>query len=378
MKTSVNYNDLIVSRVDKGTIEVAINASGKVIPMSEEIIITPISSRILEVYKNPGDQLKKGDAILKLELSSIETEYRQKLDEKEMRKSKLQQLEINANGRISELRMQLQIKEMQLKQMNTELKNEYYLDSIGASTHDKIRQAELNYEVAKLELEQLKNKIEIERKNSEADLKVQQLDLNIFDKTMAQTQRLLKDARILSPLNATLSFVNNEIGSQVAAGAQIAVISDLTHFKVNAEVADSYGNNIRPGGIAVVKVGEENFRGTILNVIPSSKNGIINFTVMLENADHPKLRSGLKTDVQVMIGILNETLRIRNGSYYSGRDSYRLWVITDDKATLREVQLGESNFDYVEVIRGLEPGEQVVIAGIPSEFNDKKTIKIKK
>ncbi len=378
LKSSVKHKDLIISEIDKGTVEVAINANGKVVPMSEEIIIAPISSRILEVYKNPGDSLQKGDPILKLELSSIETEYQQRLDEQEMKKSKLKQLEVNSQGRISELLMQEQIKEMQLKQMDTELKNEYYLDSIGASTHDKIRQAELNYEVAKLELNQLKNKIVIERKNTEADLKVQQLELSIFDKSLAETRRLLADARIMSPLDATLSFVNTDIGSQVSAGTQIAIISDLSHFKVNAEAADSYGIYIQPGGKAIVKIGDQDLEGTILNVIPSSKNGTINFTVMLKEANFKSLRSGLKADVQVIIGAKDDVLRIKNGSYYSGPNRYSLWVIKGDKAVIREVQLGECNFDYVEVIHGLQEGEQVAIAGIPAEYIDKKEIKLNK
>ena len=377
MKTSVNYDNLVISTIDKGTIEVAINASGKVVPLTEEIITTPISSKILEVYKNPGDKVLKGEAILLLELSSIETEYQQKLDEREMKKSKLMQFGVNSSGKISEMKMQEKIKEMQLKQMHTELQNEKYLDSIGASTSDKIRQAELNYEVSRLELEQLKEKISNESKNVDADLKVLQLEMSIFDKSLAETRRLLKDARILSPLDATLTFVNIEIGSQVATGSQIAIVSDLSHFKINAEIADSYANYIAPGDKAIIKIGKEDIEGTVLNVIPSSKNGIINFSIMLKDADNPRLRSGLKTDVYVMVGIKDDVLRIQNGSYFSGRNGYYLWVINGNKAVLREVILGDSNFDYVEVISGLKEGDQVVISGLEG-FNNIKEIKINK
>ena len=247
LRSSVNYNDLVISTVDKGLIDFSIGASGKVIPLTEEIIVSPISSRILEVYKNPGETVEKGEAILKLELTSIETEYRQKLDEREIKQRKLEQLEVNSNSKISELKMQEKIKNMQLKQILTELKNEQYLDSIGASTSDKIRQAELNYEVTLLELEQLHVKITNESKNLEAELKVQQLDLSIFDKALAENLRLLNDARIHSPLNATLTFVNNQVGAQVGAGTQIAIVSDLSHYKVDAEIADSYAVYIQPG-----------------------------------------------------------------------------------------------------------------------------------
>ena len=376
LRTSANYKDLITSTIDKGAIEFSINASGKVIPLTEEVIVSPINSRILEVYKNPGEKVEKGEPILKLELSSIETEYRQKLDEREIKKSKLAQFEVNSTGRISELKMQEKIKDMQLKRMMTELKNEQFLESIGSSTSDKIRKAELNYEVTQLELEHLKEKIVNENKNFVAELKVQKLDLSIFDKSLAQSQRLLEDARISSPFDATLTFVNNQIGSQVGAGAQIAIVSDLSRYKIDAEIADRYADYIQPGSRAIVSIGSEKLEGTVLNIVPSSKNGIVNFTVSLKDTNHPKLRSGLRTDVYVMIGLKEDVTRIRNGSYYMGKNNYALWVIKGDKAIRREIHLGECNFDYVEVISGLSIGEEVVISGL--EGYNTNEIKIKK
>ncbi len=79
MEGSIPSKNLVIGTVDKGTIEVTVNASGKVIPLTEEIIVSPIASRILEVYKEAGDSVNTGEPILKLELASIETEHKQKL-----------------------------------------------------------------------------------------------------------------------------------------------------------------------------------------------------------------------------------------------------------------------------------------------------------
>ena len=145
----LHENELFIRKVDRGPIEISVSASGKLMPLQEEIIVTPINTRILEVYKNPGDSVDEGDPLLKLELASVETEYRQKLDEREMMKSKLEQARVRLNGTISELEMQRRVKSMQAKQLYTDLQDERYLDSIGAGTPDKIRRAELNYEETK-------------------------------------------------------------------------------------------------------------------------------------------------------------------------------------------------------------------------------------
>ena len=234
----------------------------------------------------------------------------------------------------------------------------------------------MNYEVAKLELQQLKQQIENQKKNASAETKVQELEISIFEKSLAESARLLKDARILSPQKATLTYVNNQIGSQVSAGTQIAIISDLSHFKVEADIADSYAEKLSTGAKAIIKIGQLQLEGTVVNITPSVKNGVIQFIVMLKDARNSRLRSGLKTDVFVSHGIQEDALRIPNASYYIGAGEYELWVVKDGQAEIRKVKLGESSFEYVEVINGLNQGEQVIVSDM-SQYKGKKSIKIK-
>lgn len=374
-RSSIPYNGLATSTVDNGTLEVTISASGRVVPLYEEIIVSPINSRILEVYKNAGDTLIEGDSILKLELASVETDYNQKLDELEIRKSKLAKTKVTVANRISALKTQARIKEMQLKQLYTEFKNEHYVDSIGASTKDKVRQAELNHEVARLELEQLNELIDIERKNGDTDIDVQEIELRIFEKTLNESRRLLNDARILASQSGTLSFINNQIGAQVEAGTQLAILSDLSAFKVEGEIADTYAERMSIGSKAAVKAGGVELEGTVVNITPSVKNGVIKFIVMLKEPGNKSLRSGLKTDVYIMQDIRENTLRVRTSSYYIGPGMYDLWVISGNQAEKRQVELGQSNYQYAEVISGLLQGDEVIISDM-KKHKDKSTIKI--
>ena len=96
MRVKKKKKDLVFSTVDKGVIEVSVSASGKVVPAFEEIINSPINSRILEIYKKGGDSVEIGTPILKLDLQSTETQYQKLLDEEQMRRYKLDQLRVNS------------------------------------------------------------------------------------------------------------------------------------------------------------------------------------------------------------------------------------------------------------------------------------------
>ena len=377
MRSSVNRKDLVFSEVDNGTIEVSVSASGKVVPAFEEIINSPINTRIVEVYRKGGDSVDVGTPILKLDLQSTETEYKKLLDEEQMKRYQLEQLKVNNNTYLSDLSMQVKISAMKLNRMEVELRNERYLDSLGSGTTDKVRQAELNFNTGKLELEQLRQQYANESKVKEADLKVKELEFNIFSKSLAEMKRTLDDAQIRSPRKAILTYINNQVGAQVAEGSQVAIISDLSHFKVEGEIADTYGDRVAAGGRAIVKIGNEKLEGTVSSVTPLSKNGVISFIVQLNEDNNKRLRSGLKTDVYVMNAVKEGVLRLANASYYVGRGEYELFVQdSKDEIVKRKVQLGDSNFEYVEVISGLKPGDKVGVSDM-SSYKNKNKLKLK-
>ena len=377
MRTGVKAKDLVLSTVDKGTIEVSVSASGKVVPAFEEIINSPINTRIVEIYKKGGDSVDVGTPILKLDLQSVETDYKKLLDEEQMRSYKLDQLRVNNQTKLNDLSMKIKVSAMQLNRKKVELRNEQYLDSLGSGTTDKVRQAELSYNVAQLEYEQLKQQYDNEKEVLAAEYKVQELDFSIFRKGLAEMKRTLDDAQVRSPRKAILTYINNQIGAQVSQGSQLAVISDLSHFKVEGEIADTYGDRVAAGGKAIVKIGSEKLEGTVSSVTPLSKNGVISFTVQLNEDNNRRLRSGLKTDVYVMNAVKEDVMRIANGSFYVGRGEYELFVCdSDSELVKRKVQLGDSNFEYVEVLSGLKLGDRIVVSDMNS-YKNKNKLKLK-
>lgn len=376
LRTSVSLDDLTLSTVDKGVIEVSVSASGKVVPAFEEIINSPINTRILQVYKKSGDSVEVGMPILKLDLQSTETAYRKLLDEEQMRRYQLEQLRVGNQTYLSDLKMKVKISAMKLNRMEVELRNERYLDSLGSGTTDKVRRAELAYNTGKLELEQLQQMYENGRKVKAADLKVKELEFQIFRKSLAEMKRTLEDARICSPRRATLTYVNNQVGAQISKGQQVAIISDLSHFKVEGEIADSYVDRVAVGSKAIVKIGNDKLSGVVSNITPLSKNGVISFSVQLDDDNYHHLRSGLKTNVYVMNAVKDDVLRLPNSSYYVGPGEYDLFVLSgDDKLVQRNVRLGESNFEYVEVVDGLQQGDQVVTSNM-NEYKHKRSIQV--
>lgn len=376
LEKSVDRNDIKISEADRGTIEVTASAIGKVVPAFEEIINSPITTKILEVYKQEGDTVSTGTPLLMLDLQSSETELNNMADELRMKQYELEQTGFNNHTFLSNIEMQIKVKEMEINRRRAEVDNERRLDSLGSGTGDKVRQAELAYNTGRLELEQLRQQLHNEKLTRDAALKMKQIELSIASKNMAERQRTLNDARILSPRNATLTYINRNVGQHISQGEKVAVVSDLSHFKIEAEIADSYSSRILPGAKTIIKSGQKTYGGQVVSVTPMSNNGTIKFTILPEN-EKSSIRSGQKTDVFVVYDISDEVVRIANGPYYNGPGKYDIFIMTDNnRLTRREVTLGESNYDYVEVVEGVLPGEKAVVSDM-TKFKTNKTLKIK-
>ena len=375
MMPSVNRQALVFSEVDRGTIDVSVSATGRVVPAFEEVIISPISSQILEVYAHSGDSVDVGTPLLRLDLQSAETDYAKALDEREIRRQQTDQMKANSETQLSDLRMHIKVEEMKVSQLEAQLRNELYLDSLGSGTRDRVRQAETTLRTAQLQLAQLRQQYQNEQRVKKADMRMQQLQNGIFEKGLDEKHRTLDDAKIRSPRRATLTYINSEVGGTVAAGQKIAVVSDLRHFNVVCEISDSYGDRVSVGGAVIIRIGNERLTGTISTVTPLSQSGTITFTVVPDDTSHPRLRSGLKTEVFVITSIKDDVLRIRNGSFYSGPGNYTLFVLNGDLLQPREVRLGECNYDYIEVISGLEIGEKVVVSDM-TKYKGKEKLKV--
>ena len=377
LEKGINRRDVRLGAAEQGALETTVNATGRVVPAFEEVINSPVDTRILKVYAQAGDSVEEGAPLLQLDLETAETNYSKLLNERDMRRQELTQLQLNNSTQLSELAMQIEVKQMQVNQLKVEVENERRLDSLGSGTGDRVRQAETAYTTGKLELRQLRERLANEKLRNAAAEKVQSLNVSSFEQDLALMRRTLDQGRIPAPHAGVLTYIANEIGRRTTAGEKVAVVSDLSQFKIEGEVAEGSSDRVGVGSEVIVRIGKTELKGTVTNLTPQAKGGVISFTVKLEDPRNPRLRSGLRTELSVSYGYKSSVLRIPNGQYFKGPGEYNLFVKDgDNHLSQRKVRLGDSNRDYVEVLSGLNAGDSVAVSDM-EQFNKSKTLKLK-
>ena len=196
LKTSVSLGEITISEAVVGSLEISLSATGKVVPYFERVMASPINSQVVEIVRFPGDSVKTGDVILRLDLADIRNEYQRMLDEQQIKKSKLEQARITNSTQQSDRKLQLQIEALKLQKLASDLRTELFMDSIGASSKEQVKNVRLQNETAHLEYQRLEQSIRNYEATSQADLNVQEIEYAIHNRALKETARKLEDSEI--------------------------------------------------------------------------------------------------------------------------------------------------------------------------------------
>ena len=377
IRPSINKNEFYTALADTGNIEASVTASGTVLPEFEEIKTSPVQSRIVKIYHNTGDKINKGDSILSLDKTSTKSSLEKLKDELNMKKNNVNQLKLKLEKNLIDLKTQYQIKKLQVENMDANLEEEKYLDKIGGGTKEKIEKAELSLKISRLELEQIRQNIDNQEESMQADLKGLNYEIRIQQNNVDELQDKLNRSTITTDKTGVITWINDQIGKNINAGDELVKIANLQSYEVTGSISDMHADKLHIGGPVLVRLNEDNeIKGEIVSISPSVTGNVIQFKIRLADKNHPLLRPNLKVDVYVITSFRKNVVRVKNGPFYKGANSQMVFVEQGNKLVRHEVTFGESNFDYVEVVKGLNAGEKVVVSDM-SDYERHQELKIK-
>ncbi len=376
INTPIKRSKIVTGIAKTGKIEATLNASAVVLPEFDEVIISPIQANIQKINFSAGSIVDSGQSILQLNKEFVILEYQRKLDQLDLSKTQLSRTAMHLDKNISDLETEYKIKLLKNQRFQAVYKDAQKLLEIGGGTLEEVELARMNFEIGELELEQLDKQIKNRKESKKAELKEIGLTIQIQEKNVDELKRKINQADIMSSRHGVVTWVKEEIGSNVMPGEVIARVADLSSFKVEGRISDVYAGRISVGQEAIVRINDDDLRGIITSIRPAVKNGIVTFAVALQQKSHEALRPQLKAEIFIVTGSNSKAVIVPNGAAFTGLEEQILFVIEDGKAHRREVTTGLSNIDFVEITSGISEGEEVIISDMRN--NEKReSIRIK-
>ena len=362
LKTSIQSNEFRTTIAEKGKVESTIAAAGEVIPTYEQVLSSPIRASIQEVLKPIGSQVARGERILSLDKSESLLELDRLKDQLELKKNEITRLKFQLDQTLFDLEIEDSIKALNLRRLQAERDDAKRLLDIGGGTQEQLEEATLNLKIAQLEKKKLEHQLQTQRKATETEIREKDLQASIQSNNVKELEWKLEKADIRAQRSGVLTWVNDRIGIPVAGGESLARLADLGHFKIIGSISDIYAEKLKLGLRTLVNINDTLLYGTINNIRPTVENNILSFEVQLDRGNHPILRPNMKVEVYVILDSKTNTLRLANGPAFNGQARQALFIIENGKAIRKEVEIGLSSFEYVEVLSNLQEGETVILS----------------
>ena len=377
LQTSVEAGKIRTGTADVGPVENTLNATGEVIPAYEQIITSPIRASIRRILLTPGTRVRPGQAIVELDKSLTQIEFEKLKDQLALKQNSIEQLRLKLNKNLYDADISDQIKALNINKLRAEVEDTKRLLKVGGRTQEDVTRTENALKIALLEKQQLENDLTYNRQSMGASLKESQLQAQIEGTNLKTLDHKLKQADIVADRAGVLTWVNDHVGSSVNEGEMLAKLADLGSFRVDGSASDVYAEQLKSGLPVIVKINEISLRGTITQVKPSVQNSIVQFVIQLDDNRHASLRPNMKVEVFVVTNSSPKAVRVPNGPTFKGKRRQYVFVMAGpDKAIRREVEIGLTSFDFVEIKSGLQPGERVILTDL-SEYDHLEQLTIK-
>ena len=361
---TVEWGTVWPGEVKRGEMVRNVKGIGTLIPEEIRWIPAVTNGRIEKRHVKPG-AIVKSDTII-IEMSNPELE-RDALDA-------LNQLR-GAEAELANQKVQLQSNRLNQQSQAATVTSDYQQSKMQAERDEILAKeglvSDLNAKLSRGRADTLANrdKIENERLNIVDDaIKAQ---LQVYDARVQQFKALyelrrgqLDALKVRAGVNGVVQEVAIQEGQQVTQGTNLARVIDPTRLKAEVRVAETQTKDIIVGQRAEIDTRNGVIEGTVMRIAPTAQQGTVTVEVQLVGELPKGARPDLSVDGTIELERLKDVLYVNRPAFGQEKSQITLFkLMPDGKEAIRvPVKLGRSSVNFIEVLEGLNVGDQVILS----------------
>jgi HlyD family secretion protein len=375
LRPSINAADIRVSEVRRGDIANAINAAGIVIPVHEELVSSPIQSRVAKIHAQPGQTVAAGALLLELDDHTIRLALDSLQEQLAQQENRIGGLTLELEQKRKQIVSNIELLELDLQSARVKKERYTTLRKAGGVSGEDMLTAELNVTRFEIQLRQQKELIEDTRRATSSNIEGARLQKSILQKQIAQQQALLERTQVRAPFAGTLTMLLQEEGASVQMGQLVARVSEPNNYQVEATLSDFHARSLSPGLAVRIEQDKDILAGRVQTILPEIQNGSIKLIVALDQPRHAQLRNKMRVDVSIITGEKPATLIADNGPGINGKGRQPIWIVRDGVAYQSEVEIGAGDGKVVEIVAGARLHDRIIVSDT-SSFKEHATVRI--
>ena len=349
--------------VKRGDIKREVRGLGTLTPEDIRWLPATTQSRVEKIVLRPGTPVKKDSVILELSNPQLDQELQDAILKLKGAEASLTSLQVQVRNDVLAQEASTAAVAADSKKAAMQVEVDEQLSSKGLLP-------ELTLKQARLDAEQLAARYAIAQKqlasyteSNEARLATQESAVAQAKAVVQLKQQQVDELHVRAGIAGVLQIVPVEVGAQVMPGTNLARVADPERLKAELKIPETQAKDVQPGQVASVDTRVGIAPGRVVRVDPSVQNGTVTVDVTFDGPLPKGARPDLSVDGTVELERLADVLKVgrpASGQEHSAIGLFKLQP--DGIATRVQVKLGRTSVNEVEIVSGLNAGDQVILS----------------
>ncbi len=357
--------------VQRGPMLRDVRGLGTLVPETIRLIPAATDGQVQQRYLLPGTPVKADTVIFDLSNPTLQQEA---LDAEYQLKG--------AQAALEQIKAQLQNTLMDKRTQAASISSQYRTAEMVKQTKEQLGAnglaPELDVKTAQVQAEELQKENDLAQKevstfesSIEPQLAVQESKVNQMRALYELKKTQMDELHVRPGIDGMLEELDVEVGQKVTMGTVLARVAQPTHLKAQLKIAETQAKDVLVGQKATVDTHNGIIPGHVSRVDPAVQNGTVTVDVALDGPLPPGARPDLSVEGTVEIERLADVLFVGRPVHGEANSTVGLFKIVDDgkEAERVQVQLGRVSVNQVEILKGLEVGDKVILSDMSAWDN---------
>ena len=375
---SVDRSTLWIDTVKRGAMLRQVRGLGTLVPEEIRWIPANTEGRIEKILVRPGTQVEPNTEILEINSQELE----QAAHDAELQAKA-------AEAELATLRANLQRELLDQESTTAKVRSEYEQAKMERQTNDQLAKngliAELAYKTSKVKEAELANRDDIEQKRLNFSRDSIEPQLASKQAAVDQAQQLAKlksdqvDAlHVRAGMSGVLQQLAVEIGQRVKIADNLAWVADPTKLKAQIKIAETQAKDVQMNQQAVIDTRNGVVKGHVTRVDPAVEQGTVTVDVAFDEALPSGARPDLSVDGTIELERLNDVVYVGRPAFGQENNTIGIFKLASgtSEAVRTPVKVGKSSVNTIEILSGLQPGDQVILSDT-SAWDSNERIRLK-
>jgi HlyD family secretion protein len=372
---SIPLDRLRIAEVVRGDLVRDVSVQGRVIAAVSPTLYAPAAGTI-DLRVDAGASVEQGEVVAVINSPELRNELEQSQATLEEQEVELERQRIESKQSALEKRKSADLADVALVAAKREMRRAEDANERGVipvidyeKAKDDLRNAELAHAHAVADADLFDERLTFELKAKELSRDRQRL-------RVGEVQRQVDQLAIRSPVAGIVGDLLVEQRAAVSRDTPVMAVVDLTRFEIDAQIPESYADDLAIGMQAEIMLGNQKYAGQLVAVSPEIIANQVRSRIRFSGEMPPNIRQNQRLTTRVLLEERPSVLTLQRGQFLEtggGRVAYVLH--DDDTAERRQIAVGGRSLAAVEIISGLQEGDRVIISSI-DQFRGAETVLI--